>query len=99
MNANHNTDVLKVTVKVKPKSSKRKIILCEDGSLKVSLLSPPEDGKANDELLQYLSDSLGISKASIKINRGSLRSKTKILEFSNITRGAFNNLIALIVSS
>ena len=91
-------DVLRITVKVRPKSGRQKILLCDDGSLKVFLRSPPEDGKANEELIDYLSKSLRISRASVKINCG-LKGRNKILEFSDIKKESFHNLISQIVSS
>lgn len=89
---NSQNNVFRITVKVKPKSSKQKIILCDDGSLKVHLHSPPEDGKANEELIAYLAEILRISRTAININSG-LKSKTKILELSGINKKIFNSLI------
>ena len=43
-----------IHVKVKPSSSTSEILGEKDGVLQVSLKSPPEDGKANKELLKLL---------------------------------------------
>ena len=42
--------VMQKSIKVKPNSQQQKIIEEADGSLSISLKSPPVDGKANEEL-------------------------------------------------
>lgn len=46
-------------VKVKPNSSRSEILEEKDGILHVALKSPPEDGKANIELLKLLKKEFG----------------------------------------
>ena len=38
--------------------------------LKIRVSSPPVDGKANKELIKFLSKQIGISKSKVKIIRG-----------------------------
>jgi uncharacterized protein (TIGR00251 family) len=85
MSRNEEKSVASFTVvaKVKPKSSRRKIVIENDGGLKVFLHSPPEGGKANDELRKTLSCALRISQSSVEIVAG-LKSKTKLLRISGI---------------
>jgi len=58
------------TVRVIPRSSKTEIVGEHDGVLKVKLRSPPVDGAANDELVRFLSKSLGVSRANVEIDSG-----------------------------
>lgn len=58
-----------VDVKVTP-NAKRQEIKLEFGTLKVKVISRAERGKANQELIEYLSKILGVRKADIKILRG-----------------------------
>lgn len=58
-----------VEVKVTP-NAKRREIRRESGILKVKVISKAERGKANQELIEYLSEALGVKKAEIKILRG-----------------------------
>jgi uncharacterized protein len=62
-------DILKIEVKVIPGARKRGIHL-EEGRLKVKLLSKPIDGKANEELIDVLSDFLGVKRREILILSG-----------------------------
>jgi uncharacterized protein (TIGR00251 family) len=87
-NGENNIASFTVVAKVKPKSSRRKIVLENDGRLKVFLHSPPEDGKANDELSKTLGCALRISQSSVEIVAG-LKSRTKILRISGILQEEF----------
>ncbi|HAR97099.1 MAG TPA: hypothetical protein DCR97_14230 [Deltaproteobacteria bacterium] len=58
-----------VEIKVIP-NAKRQEIKRESGTLKVKVISRAERGKANRELVEYLSAVLGVKKADIKILRG-----------------------------
>lgn len=39
--------------------------------LKVKIAAPPEDGKANDELVRFMAKWLGIPKSAVTLERGS----------------------------
>ncbi|MCX5808175.1 MAG: DUF167 domain-containing protein [Proteobacteria bacterium] len=56
-------------MKVIPNARKREIIR-EGSGLKVKLTSVPRDGKANEELVEYLSEIFKVKKSEIKILRG-----------------------------
>ncbi|MDB9511900.1 DUF167 domain-containing protein [Kamptonema animale CS-326] len=68
-----------LTIKVKPNSKQQNIQQEPDGSFKVSLKSPPIDGKANEELIKLLAKKFGIPKSQITIKSG-LSSKNKLVE-------------------
>lgn len=66
-------------IKVSPNSSKNELKTMADGTLKVHLKAPPVDGKANEELIKFLSKEWKIPKSKILILKG-LMSKNKIVE-------------------
>ncbi len=49
-----------------------------DESLKITLDTPPIDGKANQRLLQFFSETLSVSLSKISIKRGE-KSRRKLL--------------------
>ena len=49
-----------------------------DGTYKIELKAIPVEGKANEELIRFLSKVLGISKSKIYITSG-VRSKNKLV--------------------
>jgi Uncharacterized conserved protein len=64
-------------VKVKPNAKTVSVEQLEDKSLKISIKAPPVDGKANEELINVLSEFLKVSKSKIHIKAGKkLKRKT-----------------------
>lgn len=56
-----------IAIKVIPKSSQSQIVDWENGELKVRIAAIPDQGKANDALIAFLSKTLNISKSQIEI--------------------------------
>ncbi len=54
-----------------------------DGSLKLKIKAKPIEGKANRELIKYLSEALGIKEAEIEISSGQ-SSRNKIVRILNM---------------
>lgn len=69
---------LLIEIKVKPQSGRQLCTLDKSGLLKCFLKSPPEGGKANEELIKFLSKALSIPQNSINIIRGA-SSRSKLL--------------------
>jgi uncharacterized protein (TIGR00251 family) len=58
------------SVKVVPRSSKTAIAGLLGGMLKVKLAAAPEKGKANESLVEFLADTLGVKRNTITITSG-----------------------------
>jgi len=67
-----------IKVRVKPGSRKREVLDTENG-LVVKVCSPPEKGKANEELREILARYFGVSKGKVKIIKGE-KSREKLIE-------------------
>lgn len=74
---------VRLTVKVSPGASRNEISGFRDDILLVKIAAPPEKGKANRELIDFLSTKLGVRKSDIDVLRGET-SRTKILEISGL---------------
>lgn len=59
-----------LSIKVIPNSSKNSIESFQDGILKIKIKAIAEKGKANEELIRFLSKTLDLSKADIVILSG-----------------------------
>lgn len=70
---------MKITVKVIPRSGRQQVAIVSDGELKCHLQSPPEDGKANKELIELLAETLKIPKRSVAVVQG-FTSRIKTVE-------------------
>ncbi|MES2386364.1 MAG: DUF167 domain-containing protein [Bacteroidota bacterium] len=57
-------------IKVKPNSHENKLLRLPDGSLQVSVRAQPVEGKANAEVILFLSKLLGLPKSGISIEAG-----------------------------
>jgi len=69
------------SVKVVPRSSKTALAGILGGMLKVKLAAAPEKGKANESLVEFLADTLGVKKNAVSITSG-LTSPVKIIQIT-----------------
>jgi uncharacterized protein (TIGR00251 family) len=72
------------SVKVVPRSSKTAIAGLLGGMLKVKLAAAPEKGKANESLVEFLADILGVKRNTVSITSG-LTSPVKTIQITGIT--------------
>ncbi len=61
-----------------PNASRTEIIGWHGDALKIKLAAPPVDGKANRELVHYLSKNLDIPKSEIEILSGHMNRRKRI---------------------
>jgi uncharacterized protein (TIGR00251 family) len=60
-----------LAVRVTPRASQNDIVeIQSDGTVKIHLTAPAHDGKANEELIKFLSEILGAPKTHIEILAG-----------------------------
>ncbi len=81
---------MNIEVRVIPNARKRAITRA-GSQLKVKLVSLPRDGKANEELIEYLSEVFGVKRSSIQIIRGE-KERNKVV-FIDINEAALDTLI------
>lgn len=71
----------RLTVKVTPNAGRNAIVGFKEGVLLVKVAAPPEKGKANKELIDFLAEKLGIKKSSVLIVKGQTsRFKSIVIE-------------------
>ena len=70
---------MRLRVTVKPNARKNEVICSEDGTLIVRVAVPPIEGKANEKVVEVLSEYLKKPKRSITIISG-FKGKFKIIE-------------------
>ena len=68
----------KILVQVQPNASQNKVKRFEDGILHLRIAAPPVKGKANRELLKFLSGILGVGNTSLTIVKGITQRKKVI---------------------
>jgi uncharacterized protein len=75
---------VRISVHVRPKSSRSAIVGVREGALDVALTSPPADGAANAELQKLVARALEVTQRDVTIVAGT-SSRSKVLEVNGIT--------------
>ncbi len=73
-----------IQVHATPRASKNQIQGLHGDALKIRLQAPPVDGKANDTLIEFLAQSLGIPQRQITLLSGQT-SRQKRLSLQGVT--------------
>jgi uncharacterized protein len=72
-------------VRVHPGAKRNAIGGTHGGALKVSLTTPPTDGRANAALIEFLAERLGVARARVTLLTGAA-SRTKTLRIVGLTQ-------------
>ncbi len=60
----------RISIKVQPNAGRNEVVGLANGVWKIKIGAPPDKGKANKELIEFLSEVLGLRKDSILIIKG-----------------------------
>ena len=71
-----------ITVRVNPRSRFERVEKIDDRNYAVSFNVAPERGRANDKLIEILSDYFKVSKSNIEIRLGKT-AREKVIEISD----------------
>jgi len=80
-----NQSQARINVQVSPNARHNEVLGFESDILKVKVAAPPLQGKANKELIKFLSQTLKVNRGSITIERG-LTSRNKIIAITGLDR-------------
>lgn len=70
-------------VHVQPRAKRSEVAGRHGDALKVRLQAPPVDGAANEELVRFLAESLGVARRAVTIT-GGLTSRRKTVEIEGL---------------
>lgn len=60
-----------LAIRVTPRARKNEVVeILSDGTVRIRLAAPPTEGKANEALIEFLSDVLEVPRSSIDIVAG-----------------------------
>ena len=91
-NAGHGA-VRRFEVRVQPRASKNEIAGIREGVLRIRLQAPPVEGAANEALVRFLANELGISPRQVRIISG-LGSRNKVVEVDIVASPALDRLLS-----
>lgn len=77
---------------IQPKASKNEIVGPHNGALKIRIQAPPIEGRANEELIAFLSEVFDVPKRAVSVLKGET-GRQKVVFIAGIT--AANATLAL----
>ena len=75
--------IVRIACRVQPRASKQGVRGMHGSAIKISLNTPPVDGKANAALCAFLAELLDLSKSSVTLHSGQT-SRDKVVEICGI---------------
>jgi uncharacterized protein len=82
----------RITVHVQPNAGRNAVVSLDDGILRVKIAAPPVEGKANQQLIIFLSKVLNLRKSDISIDKGTT-GRNKLLTIVGIERDELEKLL------
>jgi uncharacterized protein len=80
----------KLSLKVQPNAGRNEIVNCTGGVWRIKIAAPPDKGKANKELIEFLSLVLQVKKDCLCILKGHT-SHNKIVEVESLSPEEITN--------
>ena len=75
----------RIAVRVYPNAARNEVAGFADGVLRVKISAPPVKGKANKELITFLSGAIGVSKSRVGIIKGHT-ARNKVITIHGLSR-------------
>ena len=74
-----------ISIRLYPNAARNEVATFSDGVWQIRISAPPVKGKANKELIAFLSKVLGVSKSSLSIAKGHT-SRNKVIAVDGLTQ-------------
>ena len=75
----------RISLRVYPNAARNEVVDFTDGVWRIRVAAPPVKGKANMELLAFISRILGVGKSSLTILKGHT-SRSKVIAIDGLSR-------------
>ena len=85
---------VRLTLNVKPLRSETKLFCEPDGTLTIHVAAPPMKGKANREVLRWLSKTLRTSSSNVQLVAG-LYSNVKVIGITGMTEAEITAVLGI----
>ena len=83
---------ISLTLHIQPGAKKTECAGLHGDALKIRLAAPPVDGKANEALVKFIAERLGLAKSAVLLKSGQT-SRRKVLEVAGTTAAAIEQLL------
>ncbi len=88
-----SSDGCVLAVRVHPGAKRNAITGEHDGALKISLTTPPTDGRANEALIAFLAEKLRLPKARVALVSGQTN-RSKVLRITGLNAEEVRTLLS-----
>lgn len=92
-----HTNGATVAVRAQPGARKNAVLGEHAGSLKVAVTAPPEDGRANEAILDVLAEALGVKRSHLELVSGHTH-RNKVILVRGLTVEELATLVEAFVS-
>jgi uncharacterized protein (TIGR00251 family) len=75
---------VRLTVQVQPRASRTEVVGLHGDAVRIRLSAPPVDGAANDALVRYLAERLGLARGAVTLVSG-LSGRRKVVVLEGVT--------------
>ena len=74
-----------LSVRVQPRAKRNAVQPAAGGGLKVYVTAPPEDGRANDAVVETIAEWLGVKRRQVEIVSGATN-RNKVVRVTNVSQ-------------
>ena len=85
-------DKARLVIRVQPNARQNEIVGFREGVLHLKIAAPPVKGRANQQLVEFLGEILGVAKSRVIIEKGKTGRK-KFVSIRGLNMEDVNNLI------
>lgn len=87
-------EICRVEIKAIPNAPRSEVVGWLGDALKIKIHAPALEGKANQELCEFLAGELGLHKRSVRLVQGDT-SRKKLIEIDGLTRAQIIEILGL----
>jgi uncharacterized protein (TIGR00251 family) len=75
---------VRLAVQIQPNAKRTEVVGVLDDALKIKLAAQPIEGKANEALVKWLADALGVPRSAVTLTHGQTNKK-KLLQVAGVS--------------
>ena len=84
-----------IVLRVTPRAKRNKVQRQPNGSLKVYVTAPPEDGRANEAVIEILAEVLGVKRRQLEIISGGTN-RNKVVRTAGVSQAQLDAALNLV---
>ncbi|HXI85392.1 MAG TPA: DUF167 domain-containing protein [Verrucomicrobiae bacterium] len=79
------SQTITLSVRVTPRAKRNTVTKMKDGSVKVYVTAPPEDGRANEAVVETIAEWLGVKRRQVTIVSGAT-GRNKLVRLTGVSQ-------------